>query len=247
MNFQAVSVAQKDAKWGPGGYSDAAGTPSPELAEALAHTDASIGMLVAELQARGLEDSTLVIVTAKHGQSPIDHTKVARRDGDAIAALVNAAAPVAGHIEDDVALYWLSDGTTADAGAAALVAAPDDDSASDPEVAELFTPSMPGFATMFGDPASDPRTPDLIVQPHVGTIYSLSTKKQAEHGGFARDDAHVALLVSNPSLHAKTVHHHVRTKQVAPTMIAALGLDPDALDAVQLEGTRVLPDLGLEH
>src|SRR5215468_1550704 len=43
MNFQAVSVAQKDAKFGPGGYVDAAGTPSAELAEAIAHTDASIG------------------------------------------------------------------------------------------------------------------------------------------------------------------------------------------------------------
>jgi len=105
MNFQAVSVAQKDAKWGPGGYADASGTPSAELADALAHTDASIGRIVAELRAKGLEESTLVIVTAKHGQSPIDKTKVAKRDGDAIAALVDAAAPVVGHIEDDVALY----------------------------------------------------------------------------------------------------------------------------------------------
>jgi hypothetical protein len=31
--------------------------------------------------------------------------------------------------------------------------------------------------------------------------------------------------------------------QVAPTILKALGLDPNALDAVRSEGTRVLPDL----
>lgn len=31
--------------------------------------------------------------------------------------------------------------------------------------------------------------------------------------------------------------------QVAPTILAALGLDPNALDAVRAEGTAVLPDL----
>jgi hypothetical protein len=239
MNFQAVSVAQKDAKWGPGGYTDVDATPSSELALALAHTDASIGAIVSELEARGLDDSTLVIVTAKHGQSPIDKTLVAKRDGDAVAAAVDAAAPVAGHIEDDVALYWLADGSTAAAGAAALEASPI------ANVDQVFTRDDLDFVAMFGDPARDPRTPDIVVQPQVGTIYSLSAKKWAEHGGFADDDAHVALLVANPALHARAYHRDVRTKQVAPTILAALGLDPTELEAVQAEDTDVLPGLGL--
>jgi hypothetical protein len=37
----------------------------------------------------------------------------------------------------------------------------------------------------------------------------------------------------------------VRTKQVAPTILRALGLDPRALDAVRVEGTRALPELDL--
>ena len=32
--------------------------------------------------------------------------------------------------------------------------------------------------------------------------------------------------------------------QVAPTIVQALGLDPNALDAVQAEGTPVLPEVG---
>jgi len=243
MNFQAVSVAQKDARFGPGGYVSADGTPSAELAEALAHTDAAIGRMIDRLRAVHLLGSTLVVITAKHGQSPVDRTVVARRDGDAIAGIVDAAAPVAGHIEDDVALYWLRDGRRAAEGAAALAAAPADGSSDDPSIAQLFTPASPGFAAMFGDPAVDPRTPDLIVQPRHGTIYSLSTKKFAEHGGFAQDDAHVALLVSHPALRRAAVDRLVRTKQVAPTILRSLGLDPTELAAVRRERTAVLPGL----
>lgn len=96
---------------------------------------------------------------------------------------------------------------------------------------------------MFGDPRTDPHTPDLVVKLVHGTIYSLSKKKQAEHGGFADDDSHVGLLVSNPSLEAAAVTSEVLTKQVAPTIVRALGLDPNELDAVRIEGTTVLPTL----
>jgi hypothetical protein len=38
----------------------------------------------------------------------------------------------------------------------------------------------------------------------------------------------------------------VETTQVAPTILAALGLDPNSLQSVQIEGTQVLPGLGLD-
>ncbi|HEX7480565.1 MAG TPA: alkaline phosphatase family protein [Polyangiales bacterium] len=240
MNFQAVSVAQKNARSGHGGYLDAAGTPDSEVADALAHTDASIGRMVARLTARGRLDSTAIIVTAKHGQSPIDKTLVSKVDGDAVAALVDAAAPVAGHIEDDVALYWLKDRNTASAAVSALLAPP---SSVDPMVDTVYSTAVAGFAQMFGDPARDPRTPDVIVKVQHGVIYSLSTKKFAEHGGFADDDSHVALLISNPRLTASRIDTPVRTKQVAPTILELLDLQPQRLDAVRREGTTVLPGL----
>ena len=239
MNFQAVSVAQKAAA---GGYVDAAGTPSSTLADALSHTDASIGKFVDALRARDLLESTLIIVTAKHGQSPIDPSLVKKVDGDAVASLVDGVAPLAGHIEDDVALYWLKDPSTNRAAASALLVPPGD--GVDP-LAELVmtTATDATFGAMFGDPRLDAHTPDVVVKLVHGAIYSLSKKKQAEHGGFADDDAHVALLVSNPSLEGSVVTTEVRTKQVAPTIVRALGLDPSELDAVRIEGTRVLPNL----
>jgi hypothetical protein len=42
----------------------------------------------------------------------------------------------------------------------------------------------------------------------------------------------------------------VETAQIAPTILAALGLDPEALESVQLEHTQVLPNVpvsGRQH
>lgn len=73
--------------------------------------------------------------------------------------------------------------------------------------------------------------------------YSGSTKKLAEHGGFSRDHSNVMILVSNPSFDAKVVTTSVVTAQVAPTILKALGLDPELLDGVRIEGTASLPGL----
>ncbi len=75
MNFQSVSVGQKFIEASnstTGGYLDAAGTPSAALLDEFKFVDASIAAFVSELKAQGLYDSTLIVITAKHGQSPID-------------------------------------------------------------------------------------------------------------------------------------------------------------------------------
>src|SRR5262249_56858807 len=81
-------------------------------------------------------------------------------------------------------------------------------------VGEIFY--GPSLETMFNRPGlpatgGDPRTPDIIVQPNVGVVYTGSSKKQAEHGGFAHDDTNVMLLVSNPALRSRTITTFVET------------------------------------
>jgi hypothetical protein len=88
---------------------------------------------------------------------------------------------------------------------------------------------------------SDPRTPDIIVQPNVGVIYTGRLKKQAEHGGFVHDNTNVMLLISNSRIKAKTITSFLATTQVAYTILSILGLEPKALTVVQAEGTPVLP------
>jgi hypothetical protein len=92
-------------------------------------------------------------------------------------------------------------------------------------------------------PSGDSRTPDIIVTPNVGVTYSGSKVKQAEHGGFSRDDTNVMILVSNPTFAPKWIKAHAETAQVAPTILKALGLNPEALQGVQIEGTQELPGL----
>src|SRR5579885_258429 len=80
MNFQAVSVGKKliekiNGQLVKGGYLDAAATPSDALKGEIEFVDGAIGQFVADLKARHLYDSTTIIITAKHGQSPIDPSR----------------------------------------------------------------------------------------------------------------------------------------------------------------------------
>ena len=93
----------------------------------------------------------------------------------------------------------------------------------------------------FNSPAKDSRTPDVIVQPQYGTIYTTSSKKNAEHGGLSYGDTNVGLIISNPSIKPKTLKTPVATSQVAPTMLEFLGIDPQKLTSVRVEKTAPLP------
>jgi hypothetical protein len=145
---------------------------------------------------------------------------------------------------DDVGLIWLKDPSQLAAVLTTLNAnlgCSNGGICADGPQASIL--SGAALAAKFGDPAAG-RTPDIIVQPNPGVIYSKSTKKDAEHGGNAPDDSHVALLVSLPSIAAQVNDTPVVTTQVAPTMLKALKIDPAQLKSVQAEGTAVLPGLG---
>ncbi|HKD51582.1 MAG TPA: alkaline phosphatase family protein [Candidatus Acidoferrum sp.] len=272
MNFQAVSVGEKliepksavRTDQNSGGYEDAAGTPRPLMAKEIQFVDAAIGQMVAALKRQGLFNSTAIIITAKHGQSPIDPnrffpipghsgangTPPSGIVGNLLPAVYNDPNNGLGIAEDDISQLWLADSTqtgnavTALEGAAAAIG-----------LGQIYYGGS--LTTMFNAPGvpevpgpccqlragGDPRTPDIVVIPNVGVVYTGNLKKQSEHGGFAHDDTNVMLLVSNPSLAGRTVNSFVETAQVAPTILQLLGLNPNALDAVREEGTPVLPAL----
>jgi arylsulfatase A-like enzyme len=259
MNFQSVSVGQKlvdperscvrssnapgcDPSHVSGGYEPGTLDFTPQLEGAMGFVDRSLGAMARALLSHRLAGSTEIVVTAKHGQSPIDPSKLAKV-GDAISPILSAAGVRAAQLtEDDVALIWLEDQSQTGTAVAAL-----NGDRTGTNTARIQTVlSGAALAAQFNSPARDPRTPDIIVEPVPGTIYTSSKAKVAEHGGFSEDDTHVALLVVNPSAIAagglaRTVSTTVHTTQVAPTILRYLGLDPSALDAVRLEGTQALP------
>ena len=236
MNFQAVSVGQKTT-----GYQDASGTPSADLADALAHTDASIGRFVSELEHNGLLDKTVIIIGAKHGQSPIDPSRKRIVSSKVIPGLVEGieSGLLAQGTQDDIALLWLTDHRKAREVKQTLLA----NAATDGVMSVLAGEQI---RNLFGDPRLDSRVPDVVAQPEVGVIYTkLTATKVAEHGGFSDPDTHVGLLIAGPGFGAGvTDGTPVENRQVAPTILESLGLNPTALQAVQIEGTATLPRRG---
>ncbi|MBV9572829.1 MAG: alkaline phosphatase family protein [Acidobacteriales bacterium] len=254
MNFQALSVGQKlieKSSGQLGGYLDAAGTPGAALLSEFQFVDASISEFVSELKKQGLYDSTLIVLTAKHGQSPIDPNRyVAQLNvGTSPATLLSNAGflpysestnnPTGiGPTEDDVSLLWLKSSFDTPEAVAILEA---NGGPTGIGLGQIFY--GPALFLNYNDPSVDPRTPDIIVTPNYGVTYTGSSKKLAEHGGFGHDDTNVVMLLSNPNFKPATVYAAVGTAQVAPTILKALGINPKALDAVVAEGTGVLPSL----
>jgi arylsulfatase A-like enzyme len=235
-----VSVGQKLVEKSlrqTGGYLDAVGTPSPGLLDEIQFVDGAIGDMVAQLETRGLLRSTLLIISAKHGQSPIDPQRLLRipaddpagvSPGDILGSLVAQAT------EDDISLLWLSDQSQTRSAITTLEA-----NAAKAAIAEIFAGRA--LSSTFNDPLTDSRVPDVIVSPNVGVVYTGGKKKIAEHGGFAHDDTNVMLLVAHPRLRAATITTPVVTTQIAPSILSVLGLDPENLQAVRMEGTQPLP------
>jgi len=251
MNFQSVYVGQSvnETGVGAGGYKDAAAVPSAELLNEIEYVDTCIGYIVAALKTADIYNETLVIITAKHGESPIDPTRYVADGTDTPATLLGDLIPYSesplnptgiGATEDDVSVLWLKRGVNV-ATAVALL----ENDATEIGMGEIYYGPTVALNYNVGgwEAGDDPRTPDIIVTPNVGVTYSNSTAMIGDHGGFAHDDTNVIMLVANPSFTTQTVATATTTRQVAPTILQVLGLNPVLLDAVQQEGTQVLAEV----
>ncbi|HVV08341.1 alkaline phosphatase family protein [Amycolatopsis sp.] len=257
MNFQAVSTAQKlpasDGK--QGGYLPD-GTPGPLLSDTLDWIDQRVGALTAELRRQHLDTSTTVILSAKHGQSPIQPAALTRIDDgpllDGLNAAWRATHPgatdlVAHSVDDDAMLLWLNDRTPAatrfarDYLLAQAGTGNDINSNPKPFIHSGLQTVYAGAdaAQYFHVTPGDARVPDLVGIAQYGVVYTGGHGKIAEHGGAAPDDRDVPLVVSGTG--HRVVDGAVETTQIAPTILALLNLDPGALQAVRLEHTQVLP------
>ena len=281
MNFQTVSVAEKvdspgtisknpDGSYTVGpkelaGYLPGTTTPGPLLSGALDYVDAQLQRMVDTIHKQGLESSTAIIVTAKHGQSPQDPLLLKRiKDGPIIDA-INAAWTaqtgdpnnliVAG-TDDDLWQSYLSVKTQAAANfvksylwnhdATAVLYNNDGVNRGTEQVAHSGLAQIYAgqeAADFFGVPYSDPRYPDVFGRVQIGVVYTGGSKI-AEHGGDNPADRDVPILVYAPgTVHPGSFGQWTETTQVAPTILQLLGLDPGSLQAVQQEGTQVLPGL----
>jgi hypothetical protein len=254
MNFQSVYTGQIliESGAGTGGYQNAAALPNAELVSEIEYVDTSIGEIVAALKHAGIYDDTLIIITAKHGMSPIDPNLLVTSNANSPATLLGTAIPASespltaggiGATEDDVSVLWLNKGASVTSAVQLL-----ESNAAAIGLGQLFYgPTLALNYNVGGlDPGQDPRSPDIIVTPNVGVTYIGPGSALGDHGGFGHDDTNVMLLVAHPCFKPQTVSAPTTTTQVAPTIVKALGLDPQALDAVRIEGTAVLPEVAAQ-
>jgi|GEM_PF-2041693 len=204
---------------------DGLGTPSTELLASIKSVDQSLGKMIDALSDEKLLGRTLVIVGAKNGQSPIDVGQLHMLKGSANPRVVPANKDVVDPID------LLQNGGVPVA----------QETADDSSLIWLANPAKlkGALALLDADQAGNNTT-------KIQKIYSCSAKKIAEHRGFAADDTHVMLVVSNPRLEAGKVHHPAANNQVAPTILKSLGLNPKDLQAARIERRRVLPGLDFE-
>ncbi|KAG9653599.1 2-polyprenyl-6-methoxyphenol hydroxylase-like oxidoreductase, partial [Aureobasidium melanogenum] len=233
-NFQSVSVGQKTA-----GYVKGSLAFTSPLQSAIEFVDASLGVVVNKLKAKNLYDQTLMIVCSKHGQAPIDPTLFNEVAPDNFTKEIGVNTTFITF--DDVALVFLENHGDLATAVANLNA-----HKTDLHIDQIIY-GQQQIDLGYGDPTKDPAVPDMIVLPTLGTIYTTSKSKIAEHGGGSDDDRHIACFAHNPLLTKKTFDGRINTTQVAPTILQVLGLNAEALQGVDAEGTQVLPGFGGFH
>jgi hypothetical protein len=266
MNFQTVSTGQKlptsrtESPSGivtaTGGYLADGATPGPVLTNALEFIDKSLDRMVDALSQRGLLNSTAIIVSAKHGQSPMNLAALNRIDDGKIIKALNAgwksshpsAAPlVAFGVDDDGMILWLNDRSDAATDYARQFLLNYNDSSASGDKKPVMSAGLwqvytgKAAAQLIGVSQSDPRVPDVIGIAQYGVVYTGGTSKIAEHGGDHPEDRNVPILVAwRGATGGTAVTAPVETTQIAPTILELLGLDPDELHAVHIEGTQPL-------
>lgn len=94
----------------------------------------------------------------------------------------------------------------------------------------------------YGSPYLDSRVPDLVIGAKVGTLWNQGFEF-VDHGGFLPQDLDVPLIAYNPSIKAKNVTEVVSNRQIASSMLFAVGLPVDQLDGYRLGESPILPQL----
>jgi hypothetical protein len=262
MNFQTVSTAQKLPTSGgmTGGYLANGRTPGQLLAGALDYINTKVGAMVKALKERHLDRHTVIILSAKHGQSPQTPSALTRiPDGPIMSALDAAWAAhkpkatkplVAFSINDDGMVIWLNDRSAEATSFAKDFLLHHSGVGNDINGnAKAYTAS--GLRTVYAGAAAaayfhvspgDSRVPDIFGISQYGSVYTGGHGKIAEHGGANPHDRDVPLVVSGNTVDEHEVNNsRVETTQIAPTILRLLGLNPNSLQAVQIEHTSALP------
>ena len=243
MNLQSVNIGQKSLTGGIDQVG-AGESVSRELTDALHHSDDNIATIVRQLHQSGLWDDTLIVLTAKHGNSPRIGKASVAGGGRILTALKAAGIDVAGYTQDQIALFWLADSGQTSNAAGVLQAMRD--GPDNPGIDQILWGDSLKAAGLAG-PAD--RMPDLVLTAKPGMFLLDLLSKRAEHGALNDDDTHVPLILCggavDPARRGSVMATKVKSTQIAVTVLRALGLDASALQGARIDKTQALPQSGL--
>ncbi len=262
LNFQTVSTAEKlpTSDGLTGGYLADGVTPGPLLSRALDDVDHQIGRLQHELLRRHLTDSTDIVLSAKHGQSPQKGSQLTRiPDGPIIDAL--DASWASAHPSGDPATRRLCRRRRRHAHLAqrpldrrhdvreVVPAAPRRRRQRHQRRSQAIHPfgaprrvRRAGRSPILRRSAGRPRVFPTSWVSHRSASCTPANKARSPSTAAPTPTTSTfpwssPAPTSNPNVDGQPVE----TTQIAPTILRLLGLDPRALQAVRIERTRTLP------
>jgi len=235
MNFTAFAAAQRAPN---AGYTDMLATPSPALRARLRHIDESIGRIVERLRTEHIFDSTWIVVTATYTQSPMARRALRHVPVKELHEVLDKypESTAVYSSSEGVVMIWLRDPKAADRVARDYAA-----KARTLGIDEIYTS---GRLKLFLEPErSSPRSPDVLLLPQAGVIWSKDDNAIAARSGLRDDDTHVALLVSGAQLTGRTDPTPVPTSQTPAMILRALGMEKLDLPALHREHSPALPGI----
>ena len=265
MNFQTVSTAEKlpTSDGLAGGDLPGTNTPGPLLQRALQYVNDQLRTMDQEIQSQGLADSTAIVLSAKHGQSPQDPNQLTRIDDGPIIDGVNAAWAAThpgarpadrgrnrrrrGHV---VAVRSVAGG-----GAVRQALPVDPHGDRQHRIGRLADAAALRAGEDLRRQGGGPLLRGAALRPAPSRTCGASSRSasstpaaRARSPSTAAPTRPTATCRSSSTRRAPSdrgvFNRRVETTQIAPTILQLLGLNPDKLQAVQAEGTRVLPGIG---
>lgn len=234
----------------PLGHVDGGPLSPAKVATDMRGWDADLGRIEALYRKEGILNKTLFVVTADHGMMPITRFVPSSEINNAITQAGTTAPDIASNSADDI---WLADPSRAQAVAQNVLAA------NDPGIASAYylttVNDRPAYAAAGPVPRAmetanqyllgallNGHEPQVVVFGVEGASFSdPNTGWKADHGGNTWESQHVPLVLAGPGIRAGTSNAAAQLDDIAPTVLAAMGVRPTGMDGHILADALQVP------
>lgn len=252
MKPRMLLINYPEFDW-PLGHVDGGNLAPHSVITDMKNFDQDLGRIEAAYSAAGILDQTLFVITADHGMMPITRFVPSTIITNAVTAAGTTAPDIASCSADYV---WLADITKAGNVAQNIM------SVNDPGIQSVYYLSYTGGTTHYvaadGNSVApalqsahqyllsallNGHQPSVVVFGAEGASFSdPKTGWKADHGGPTWASQHMPLILSGSGIRrGVTITHAAQLEDVAPTVLAAMGVEPLGMDGTILSDALAKP------